>query len=342
MKKTALLPTLIALILGVAGVLLLLFAWHLPPFAPDTPRTENAYLRGEVTQIAPQLPGYVTAVEVQDYQDVAAGAVIARIDDRIPRQKLAQAEAQLAGTRAALKVAEQGVHSAEAAARASEAALNAARSALTTTRSQAERAGRLLDRGVASQSSTDQAQLALEQAEASRIQADAQLEVQTENVRSARVALDARRAEIAGAEAAVKLAGIELANTVIRAPADGRLGQIGVHVGQYVTPGTALVSHVGTDLWIIASFRETNLAGLAPGARVGFTVDAFRGRHFTGHVEALSPATASEFGLMSATAGSGNFTKIAQRLPVRISIDSAQPGIDALRPGMSAVVQAVR
>lgn len=341
MKKTALLPTVIALILGAAGVLLLLFAWHLPPFAPATPRTENAYLRAEVTQVAPQVAGYVTAVEVQDYQDIAAGDVIARIDDRIPRQRLAQAEAQLAGARAALKVAEQSVHSAEAAARASQAGLDAAGSALTNTRSQADRAGQLLDRGVASQSATDQAQLALEQAEAARIQAAAQLEVQTESIRSAEVALDARHAEIEGAEAAVELARIDLDNTVVRAPADGRLGQLGVHVGQYVTPGTALVSHVGQDLWIIASFRETNIAGLVPGTRIGFTVDALGGEGFTGHVAALSPATASEFGLMSATASSGNFTKIAQRLPVRITIDRDQPGADALRPGMSTVVQAM-
>lgn len=286
MKKTALLPTLIALILGAAGVLLLLFAWHLPPFAPATPRTENAYLRGEMTRIAPQLAGYVTAVEVRDYQEVAQGDIIAHIDDRISRQKLAQAEAQLAGARAALKVSEQNIHSAEAGARASEAALSAAGSSLDTTRSQAERAGRLLDRGVASQSASDQAENALQQAEAVRIQAAAQLEVQSEAVQSARVALDARRAEIAGAEAAVELARIELANTVIRAPADGRLGQLGVHVGQYVTPGTALVSHVGTELWIVANFRETNLVGLAPGTKTDFTVDALGGRHFEGRVDA--------------------------------------------------------
>lgn len=340
MKKTALLPTLIALILGAAGVLLLLFAWHLPPFAPATPRTESAYLRGEMTQIAPQLAGYVTAVEVRDYQEVAQGDIIAHIDDRIPRQKLAQAEAQLAGARAALKVSEQNIHSAEAGARASEAALSAAGSSLDTTRSQAERAGRLLDRGVASQSASDQAENALQQAEAVRIQAAAQLEVQSEAVQSARVALDARRAEIAGAEAAVELARIELANTVIRAPADGRLGQLGVHVGQYVAPGTALVSHVGTELWIVANFRETNLVGLVPGTGIDFTVDALGGRHFEGRVDALSPATASEFGLMSSTASSGNFTKIAQRLPVRIAIEPGQDGTEALRAGMSVIVEA--
>ncbi|WP_042249339.1 HlyD family secretion protein [Paracoccus sp. PAMC 22219] len=339
MKKENLVPTAIALILGLAGSLLLLFAWGLPPFSTAAPQTENAYLRAEVTMIAPQLSGYVTAVEVDDYQTVAAGDVIARIDDRIPRQKLAQAEALLQGAQAALKVAEQDVVSAQAVARAEQAGVDAADGALENAQSQADRAGLLLDRGVTSQSSSDQVRLALQQAQAARIQAGARLDVQAEAIRSANVALDARRADIASAEATVQLARIEVDNTVIHAPADGSLGQIAVHVGQYVTPGTALVPHVGTDLWVIANFRETATGGLAPGSPVSFTVDALQDRRLTGQVESLSPATASEFSLMAGTASAGNFTKIAQRLPVRITIDADQDRA-ALRPGMSVVVRA--
>ena len=102
MKKENLLPTAIAVVIGIAGLLLLLYAWHLPPFQPAEPTTENAYVRGKVTSIAPQVAGYVAAVEVTDFQEVKTGDVIARIDDRIPRQKLAQAEAQLAAARAAM------------------------------------------------------------------------------------------------------------------------------------------------------------------------------------------------------------------------------------------------
>lgn len=340
MKKENLLPTAIALVLGIAGVLLLLFAWHLPPFQSSVPTTQNAYLRGKVTTIAPQVSGYVAAVEVQDFATVKAGDVIARIDDRIPRQKLAQAEAQLQAANAALKVAEQNIVSSEASARANQASVEAAASALETARSEAERSGQLLDRGVASQSSTDQAQLALQQALAAQTQANAQLDVQNETIRSARVALDARRADITSAEAAVELARIDLENTVIHAPTDGRLGQVSVRVGQYVTPGTALVSHVGTDLWVIANFRETNLTGLTEGEPISFTVDALQGRRFTGKVQSFSPATASEYSLLSGTNATGNFTKIAQRLPVRLSIDPDQPGAEGMRPGMSVIVRA--
>ena len=130
MTKTHILPTVIALIIGIAGVLLVLFAWHLPPFRSAEPTTENAYIRGRVTLIAPQLSGYVSEVYVHDFQDVKQGDPIARIDDRIYRQKLAQAQAGLETARAALAVSEQNVRSAEAVRRANEAALASARAGL--------------------------------------------------------------------------------------------------------------------------------------------------------------------------------------------------------------------
>ncbi|MCZ0960026.1 HlyD family secretion protein [Paracoccus benzoatiresistens] len=338
MKKENLLPTLIALVIGAAGVLLLLYAWHLPPFQASEPTTENAYVRGKVTIIAPQVTGYVSAVEVTDFQPVKAGDVIARIDDRIPRQKLAQAEAQLAAARAAMEVATQGVASAEAVVRAEEAGARSARSALTTAQANWDRSEALRTRGVASQSAAEQSELALQQADAAVTQAEAQLDVQREAVKSARVALQSHQAEIASAEAAVELARIDLDNTVIRAPADGRLGHVSIRVGQYVTPGAALVSHVGSDVWVIANFKETSLTGLQPGEVVRFTADALQHQGFTGRVESFSPATASEYSLLAGTNATGNFTKIAQRLPVRISIDPGQPRVEDLRPGMSVVV----
>ncbi|RNF33212.1 HlyD family secretion protein [Paracoccus methylarcula] len=339
MTRSHILPTAIALVIGFAGVLLLLFAWHLPPFHPAEPTTENAYIRGKVTTIAPQLSGYVSEVAASDFQTVEQGDVIARIDDRIYHQKLAQAEAQLAAARAALQVGQQKVASAQATLRANEAGLASAQSALETAQTSWDRARELQTRGVASQSSADQSELALQQARASVTQAEAQLDVQREAGNSARVALSANKADIASAEAAVELARIDLDNTVIRAPADGRLGQVSVREGQYVTPGSALVSHIGTDVWIVANFKETGLHGMRVGETVRFTVDALQGRTFTGKVEAFSPATASEYSLMAGSNATGNFTKIAQRLPVRISIDPGQEMAEYLAPGLSVVVQ---
>ena len=339
MTRPQVLPTLIATAIGIAGVLLLLFAWHLPPFRPAMPTTENAYIRGKVTVIAPQLAGYVSAVEAADFQRVAKGDVIARIDDRIYQQKLAQAEAALSAARAARAVAEQNVHSAEAVARADEAALSAATSALETARSEHDRATALSERGAMTQAAFEQARLAVQQAEALVSQAEAQLDVQRESIASAEAQLISADAAIASAEAAVQLARIDLDNTVIHAPEDGTLGQVTVRVGQYVTAGTALVSHVGDDLWIIANFAETGLHGMRLGQPVAFTVDAIADRSFTGRIEAFSPATASEFSLLPGANATGNFTKIAQRLPVRIAIDPGQEMAEYLAPGLSVIVR---
>ncbi|WP_353476453.1 HlyD family secretion protein (plasmid) [Salipiger sp. H15] len=337
MKKLLSLPTLIATAIGLAGVLLLLFAWHLPPFAASHPGTENAYLRGKVTQLAPQLSGYLSEVDVSDFQTVKQGDLIARIDPSSYRQKLAQAEASLSAARAAVDVATQSVSSAEAGERSAEASLAAAQSTLDTARTDAGRMATLRARGVTSQSSADQTDLALRQAEASVRQAEAQLQVSREATASATLQIAARKAEVTSAEAAVELAKIDLEHTEIHAPADGRLGQVSAHVGQYVTAGTTLVSHVGTELWVIANFKETALAGMRADQPVRFTVDALGGRAFHGHVQGFSPAAASEFSLLAGSNATGNFTKIAQRLPVRISIDAGQDAA-ALRPGYSVVV----
>lgn len=334
-----LLSTLIVGLIGLIGVLIILYAWRLPPFTSALPETENAYVRGRVTVIAPQLAGYIASVEVSDFQAVHKNDVIARLDDRQPRQRLEQAKAALAGAQAALAIGEQSVTSAEAVVRAREAALTSAEATADTAQSSSDRTAALRRRGVAPESAAEASSVALSQAQSSVASARAAQDTAREDVRSARVALDARRADIAAAQAAVELATIDLDNTVIRAPADGRLGQIGARAGQYVTPGTALASLVGAEVWVIANFKETSMHGMRLGQPAVFTVDAMQHRAFTGRVEAFSPATASEFSLINATNATGNFTKVAQRLPVRISIDPGQEMSEYLVPGLSVVAR---
>lgn len=337
MKKSHLIPTIIAALIGVAGVLLVLYAWHQPPFSPALPQTENAYIRGRVTTIAPQLSGYIAKVEVQDFENVTTGQVIAQIDDRLYKQRLAQARAQLAAAHAALDIGKQNVHSAEAKEQSAVAALSAAEAARDTAQQNWDRASALQSRGVTAQSSADQSELTLRQAEAAVTQAESQIAVAREDVNGATVGLQAREADIKSAEATVQMAEIDLENTIIRAPEDGRLGQVAARVGQYVTPGTALVSHVGKDVWVIANFKETQLHNMRVGKPATFTVDAMQHKSFTGRLEAFSPATASEFSLLAASNATGNFTKVAQRLPIRISIDPGQEMSEFLFPGMSVV-----
>lgn len=329
----------IALLAGLAGALVILHAWQLPPFAGSVETTDNAYVRGQVTTISPQLAGYVTRVGVQDFEVVHAGDVLFEIDDRIFRQKLAQAESNRAIQIAKLENADQSQKAAEARITSSQAQLAAAEAALATTRTNGERIEALLKRGVAAQSSADQTRLALAQAEAARNQAAAALEVSEQDRQTIIVNRDSLKAGIAEADAAVRLAEIDLQNTRIRAPQDGRLGEIGVRLGQYVSAGSQLAALVPDRRWVIANFKENQIAAMQVGQPVSFTVDALRDATLTGTIESFSPAAGSEFSVLKADNATGNFTKIAQRLPVRIAIDPDQPLAADLAPGMSVVVR---
>lgn len=339
MSKSHILPTIIAAVIGLAGVLLVLFAWHLPPFSHSEPTTENAYIRGKVTTLSPKLTGYLSEVAVADFQTVKKGDLIARIEDNTYRQNLAKAEAALASTQAAMRVSEESILSAEAVGRSDQAALESAQSSLAIATSDAERSRALQQRGVTSKSDADQIELTLQKAHATLRQAEAQIDVQKEAIATAKLQISARQAEIDSAAAAVELAKIDLQNTEIRAPEDGKLGQVAARVGQYVSAGTALVSHVGKDVWVIANFKETELHGMREGQAVRLAVDALGGRVFSGKVASFSPATASEFSVLSGSNATGNFTKIAQRLPVRISIDPDQEMDQYLVPGLSVEVR---
>lgn len=333
---------LVPLLLGGAGILAVLYAWQLPPFAGTAVTTENAYIRGQVTLIAPQLSGTVADVPVQDYQTVKKGDLLVRIDDRIYRQKLAQAEAALEGARANLAALEQKRRSAEAHSAAADIAVTSATVALKNAESTAARSARLQERGVTSQSAVEQTSSAVEQARAAVAEARSNAEVarqEIEGVGSSRASLEAA---VHSAEAAVELARIDLANTRIVAPADGRVGEIGAKAGQYVQPGSQLLALVPERIWVTANIKETQLSGITLDQPVSFTVDALKGARFTGRVASLSPATGSEFAVLKADNATGNFTKVAQRLPLKIEIDPGQPDLRRLAPGMSVVVRLER
>lgn len=327
-----------ALAIGLVGASIVLYAWRLPPFQTSVQTTDNAYVRGQVTIISPQLAGYVTEVAVRDFQDVAAGQLLARIDDRIYEQKLRQAEAMLAVQRAKLDNADQEQRSAEARIHSSEAQLAGASATLATAETNAGRIEALLARGVSSQRAADESRLELARARAALQQAEAALDVAQQDLQSIIVNRESLQAAMQSAEAAVRLAEIDLQNTRIVVPQAGRLGEIGVRLGQYVTAGTQLAALVPDNRWVIANFKEGQLYGMAVGQVASFTVDALRHAQLTGRIEEFSPAAASEFSVLKPDNATGNFTKIAQRVPVRIAIDPGQPLAGALVPGMSVVV----
>jgi multidrug resistance efflux pump len=329
----------IALLVALAGALLVLYAWKLPPFRSAIETTENAYVKGQVTIVSPQLAGYVKTVAVQDFETVRAGDLLIQIDDRIYDQKLKQAQATLAGQKANLANADQSASSARAKIGASEAQIASAQAALRTADANAGRVGSLLGKGISTQSTADQARLTQDQARAGLRQAEAALEVSRQDLQSIVVNRQSLEAAVQNAEAAVRLAEIDLQNTRILAPQDGKLGEIGARLGQYVAAGTQLATLVPERKWVIANFKETQLFGMRTGQPVSFSVDALRHQTLNGHIQELSPATGSEFSVLKADNATGNFTKIAQRLPVRITIDEGQPEAAQLAPGMSVVVR---
>ena len=333
------LASLIAIVVGISGLVLVLYAWRLPPFRSDIEITENAYVRGYVTLISPQLSGYIVEVPVLDYAQVKEGQLLARIDDRIFAQKLDQAKATLASAQAALDNSVQQERAAEARIGSSQAQLDSATAESTRAQADWARIEPLARQGVMTKSDADQSEAAKQQAQSAVLQAKAALEVSRQDLETIKVSRGSLEAAVAGAQAAVKLAEIDLANTRILAPREGRLGEVGVKLGQYVTAGTQLMAIVPPDVWVIANFKETQLSNITLGQPVSFTVDALDRTRLTGHVEGFAPAAGSEFSIIRPDNATGNFTKVAQRISVRIAIDPNQKRADQLMPGMSVVVR---
>ena len=319
----------------LAGAGLALYAWGLPPFANGQERTDNAYLRGQTTVISPQVSGYVTEVLVQDFGAVEAGQPLVRIDDRIARQRVAQARAQLAAQQAQLANSAQSQRSAEAAVQGQDAGLSNAAAQLQRAQADVRRAQSLVADGSISQREMDQTLAALRQAEAAQRQAEAQREGGREQVRAVGVGREALVAAVEGAQAQLQLAEIDLANTVIKAPANGHLGEVGVRLGQFVTAGTQLMALVPEKVWVVANFKEQQIAQMRVGQPVRVRIDALPDLKLLGTVENLSPAAGSEFSVIKPDNATGNFVKVAQRIPVRIALDADAARAAQLRPGMS-------
>ncbi|MBD8682426.1 HlyD family secretion protein [Pseudomonas sp. CFBP 13719] len=337
-RRVRVLSSLIFASIALVGVAIVLYAWQLPPFSSHIESTENALVRGQVTIIGPQLAGYVFEVPVQDFQFVKAGDLLVRLDDRIYRQRLNQALAQVQVQKTALANNLQQRRSAEATITQRQAAVADSEAQARKGAADLGRNQNLISDGSVSRRELDVTRAANAQALASVAQAKAALAIAREDLQTVIVNRDSLAANVANAEAAVELARIDLDNTRILAPRDGQLGQVGVRLGAYVNSGAQLMALVPDTLWVMANMKETQMADVRIGQPVTFTVDALNHLRLRGHVQRISPATGSEFSLLQADNATGNFVKIAQRIPVRITVDPDQDGAHRLRPGMSVVV----
>ena len=337
-RRVRVLSSLIFASVALVGVAIVLYAWQLPPFSSHIESTENALVRGQVTIIGPQLAGYVYEVPVQDFQFVKAGDLLVRLDDRIYRQRLNQALAQVQVQKTALANNLQQRRSAEATIAQRQAAVVDSEAQARKGAADLRRNQDLISDGSVSRRELDVTRAANAQALASVAQAKAALAIAREDLQTVIVNRDSLEANVTNAEAAVELARIDLDNTRIVAPRDGQLGQIGVRLGAYVNSGAQLMALVPDTLWVVANMKETQMANVRIGQPVTFTVDALNHLRLRGHVQRISPATGSEFSLLQADNATGNFVKIAQRMPVRITVDPDQAAAQRLRPGMSVVV----
>jgi membrane fusion protein (multidrug efflux system) len=300
--------------------------------------TDDAYLQADLTPISAKVPGYVRAIPVQDFERVKAGQVLAEIEDDDYRATVAQVEANVAAAKAQIETLDAQRALQEANIRAARAVVAAATATFEQTGRDVRRQKTLVATGSASVESnehvdTTRAQLAaqLDQNTAQAVAAERQLDVLTAQLAQAQAALAAQVANL-------NLARINLGYTRIVAPQDGVIGQRQVKPGQYLGVGGQVATLTPLpNVWVIANYRETQLTHVAVGQHATVTVDTYPGHVLRGHVIALSPASGSQFALLPPDNATGNFTKVVQRIAVKIVIDDADGLADRLLPGMSVV-----
>lgn len=302
-------------------------------------KTDNAFVQADTTLISPQLSGRVTEVLVGDNQRVEAGQVLVRLDDSEQQAQLAQAQANLQAAIAAVGHVDAQAAQEQATIAARAAAVTQAHAQAGLAEAEVDRYGKLAEQGWVSQQRIQTERASAATAAASVQQAQAALVAEQ---RTAGVLGSTREQSVASVEQAramVAQAQIALDRTVIRAPAAGVVGARSVRPGQFVSPGTQLLSIVPlADAYVVANFKETQLDRMRLGQDVEITADAFPGRAIHGRIDSFAPATGSEFALIPVENATGNFTKITQRVPVRIVVNRNEGGL-ALRPGLSVEVK---
>lgn len=329
---------LIYLLVAVAGVLLVLYAWNLPPFNGPVQRTEDAYIQGHTTLLAPQVNGYVEKVAVNDFSSVKEGDLLFTIDSRRLKQAVAQSEANLDAKKAALANNKQKLAQTLADVDLQNAMIARAQASQVKAAADEVRSQRLVRTGSVSQSEDDAAVAALKEAAAEVAQAQAALQSSLQAVEAVRVNQQVLEADVEAANAQLSAAQIDLGYATITAPATGKLSEIGVRRGQYVVPGATLAYIVPAERWVIANFKEAQTRDMRPGQRAWFTVDALASTPVCAKVENIAPATGAQFSALKPDNATGNFTKVPQRIPVRIAIDEGEEQFARLGPGMSVVL----
>ncbi|QQX80668.1 HlyD family secretion protein [Shewanella sp. KX20019] len=305
--------------------------------------TDNAYVEADISNISVKVPGYVTATFVTDNQHVEKGQLLAQLEDNQYQAKVAQNDAMLASAKADLQTLAAQVDLQRALITQAMAGVAAAEAERLRSSQQLNRATQLRAKNYSSQDTVDEAQAGYQSAEAHLDEAAAALVAKKRELAVFNSQLIEADSSVEQAKAGLALAKIQLADTQITAPFSGVIGKRGALQGQYVQPGQAIYSLVPDNaVWITANFKETQIAHMVPGQSVSVELDAFSDESFIGVIDSLAPASGAKFSLLPAENATGNFTKIVQRIPVRIRLEGATSAdIQQVRivPGLSAFVK---
>jgi membrane fusion protein (multidrug efflux system) len=332
-----LIPLLIVLLAaGILGVTI--SQWNTWTGGRSRQVTDDAYVRADITPLSTKISGIVGQVAVEDYQRVKAGDLLVQIKDEDFLAQVEQAEAAVFAAEAAVeRLHKQRELQASKIAQA-QAQINATKADVDRTRLELVRQEALEKAASGTHQTLEQAMADEKRYRATLSSRQAELDAQSKEM----AVLDAQEkqldADVNAKKAALKLARINLGYTRIVAPTDGVVGERKVRAGQLVSPGTQVISLVGLpNVWVIANYKETQLSNVRVGDKAEVTVDGLPGVAFTGHVDTISPASGSQFSLLPPDNATGNFTKVVQRISVKIVLDAQRDLADHLRPGMSVI-----
>jgi|SRR5690349_2824503 len=339
-KKKFVLP-----IVGVVGLLILFWGFQKWNYGRTHQSTDNAQIDGHIVPVLAKVGGYVKSVSVNENDHVNAGQQLVQLDDADYVVRLQQAQADLAAAEATAGgggfagQAQAQVQSAAGQRAALDAQIGAARANANKADADLARARELAAKQIISKQQLDAAQAQADVAKANLLAAERQASAAGGTVNTAEAGVRVASARTLAARAAAANAQLQLDYTRITAPASGEVSRKQVEVGQLVAAGQPLMSIVAdTGVWVTANFKETQLAKIHPGQPVEFSVDAYGGCTGEGKVESVSGATGAKFALLPPDNATGNFTKVVQRVPVRIAVTKPCGGNRALRPGLSVDV----
>jgi membrane fusion protein (multidrug efflux system) len=302
--------------------------------------TNDAYVKADVTRLSSRVAGEVQAVAANDFQRVKAGDLLVQIDPADYEAQVAQAEAGVAGAQAAFDNLANQIELQYATIAQAEAQQVSALAQEVEAREEQERQQSLEKTDAGTRQKLEQAVAAYARAQADVRASRALIAAQHHQLEVLSGTRKQRGADIAAAKATLAAANLRLGYTKITAPFDGVVGERQVQPNDYVNIGSNLINVVPLpDVYVIANYKETQLTRVRPGQSVDITVDSFPGERLHGRVERISPASGSQFALLPPDNATGNFTKVVQRVPVRIALDKGQPLLERLLPGMSVVTQ---